>query len=130
MEIHGQCHVEHHVERPTVQHYHYRSRDEREPTDNNSSRDYEHHYAFMAMILDPNSDALGDDDGFYHAPREPMETPAIAVRYFATEMEIERYEENKNLHTILRKLGSYLQGQHPELLLTMQKMSLFDEMVD
>ncbi len=37
------------------------------------------------------------------------------------------YEENKKLHTVLRKLDNFLRVQHPELLRTMQKMSLFNE---
>ncbi len=45
-------------------------------------------------------------------------------------MEFEMYEEVKRLAKILTKLGNFLQGQHPEILRTMEKMSLFDGMVD
>ncbi len=37
------------------------------------------------------------------------------------------YEENKKFHTVLRKQDNFLRVQHPELLCTMQRMSLFDE---
>ncbi len=38
------------------------------------------------------------------------------------------YDENKKLHTVLRKVGSFLRVQHPDLLHTMEKMRLFNEM--
>ncbi len=59
-----------------------------------------------------------------------METPASAVRYSSTKMEFEMYEEVKRLAAIITKVGNFLQGQHPELLRTMEKMSLFDGTVD
>jgi hypothetical protein len=93
-------------------------------------RDYEHHFAFMATTLGPNPDVPGDDDGTYHAPGKPVETPASAVKYTSTKMEFEMYEEVKRLAKILTKVGNFLQGQHPEILRTMEKMSLVDGMVD
>ncbi len=84
----------------------------------------------MATTVGPNPDIPGDDDGTYHAPRKPVETPASAVKYTSTKMEFEMYEEVKRLATILMKVGNFLQGQHPELLRTMENMSLFDGKVD
>ncbi len=62
VEIPEQCHVEHHVQHPTVNYYNRRSRNQREPNDNNRSHGYEHYYAFMATMVDPNTDAPEDDD--------------------------------------------------------------------
>jgi hypothetical protein len=84
----------------------------------------------MERTVDPNPDVPGDDDGTYHAPGKPVETPATAVKYTSTKMEFEIYEEVKRLAKILMKVGNFLQGQHPELLRTMEKMSLFDGTVD
>ncbi len=131
VEIPGRHHVEHHVQHPTVSRNHHCSRKEREPNNNNNRpREYEHHFAFMATTVGPNPDILGDDDGTYHAPGKPMETPASAVKYTGTKMEFEMYEEAKMLAKIITKVGNFLQGQHPELLCTMEKMSLFDGTVD
>ena len=121
-----ECHVEH----PTVSRNHRCSRREREPNNNNRPRDYEHHFAFMATTVGPNPDIPGDDDGTYHAPGKPMETPASAVKYTSTKMEFEMYEEVRGLAKILMKVGNFLQGEHPEILRTMEKMSLFDGKVD
>jgi hypothetical protein len=122
--------VERHVEHPTVSCCHRCSRKQRVPKNNNRPRDYEHHFAFMVTTVGPNPDILGDDDGTYHAPRKPVETPATAVKYTSTKMEFQMYKEVKRLATILTKVGNFLQGQHPEILCTMEKMSLFDGMVD
>ena len=84
----------------------------------------------MATTVGPNPDIPGDDDGTYHAPRKPVETPATAVKYTSTKMEFKMYEEVKRLAKILTKVGNILQGQHPEILCTMEKMSLFDGTVD
>jgi hypothetical protein len=89
-------------------------------------QDYEHHFAFMATMVGPNPDIPGDDNGTYHVPRKPMETLATDVKYTSMKMEFEMYEEVKRLAQILTKVGNFLQGQHPELLCTMEKMSLFD----
>ncbi len=45
-------------------------------------------------------------------------------------MEEELYEENRKLHTVLWKLDNFLQAQYPELLCTMEKISLFNETAD
>ncbi len=121
-----ECHVEH----PTVSCNHRCSRKQREPNNNNRPRDYEHHFAFMATAVGPNPDTPRDDDGTYHAPEKPVETPATAVKYTSTKMEFQMYEEVKRLAKILMKVGTFLQGQHPEILRTMEKMSLFDGTVD
>ncbi len=121
-----ECHVKH----PTVSRNHRCSKKQREPNNNNRPRDYEHHFAFMATTVGPNLNILGDDDGTYHAPGKPMETPATAVKYTSTKMEFEIYEEVKRIAKILMKVGNFLQGQHPEILRTMEKMSLFDGMMD
>ncbi len=68
-------------------------------------------------------DSLGDDDKSVHPSREPMQTPGTNQKYFSTEMEEELYDENKKLHTVLRKVGNFLRAQHPDLLLTMEKMT-------
>jgi hypothetical protein len=72
----------------------------------------------MATMVDPNSDALGDDDGMYHDPIMPVETPANTVA------------NNKKLHTVLRKLGNFLRARHPESIRMMEKMSIFDDTAD
>jgi hypothetical protein len=56
-----------------------------------------------------------------------VQTPGTEQKYFSTEMEEELYDENRKLHTVLRKLGNFLRVQHPNLLCTMEKMSLFNE---
>ncbi len=84
----------------------------------------------MATTVDPNSDVLGDDNKTYHAPGKPMETPATVEEYTNTEMEYEMYDQIKRLTTVLRKVGNFLQAQHPELISAMEKMNLFDEMVE
>ncbi len=91
---------ERHVQRPTERHCNRRSRDQREPNNNNRPREYEHLYAFMATMVDPNTDSLGDDDESVHPSREPVETPGTYQKYFSTETEEELYEENKKLHTV------------------------------
>ena len=126
-EIPEQRHVERHFQRPTARHCNHRSRNRREPNNNNRSPGYEHHYAFMALTVDPSTDAPGDDDESVHPTREPVQTPGTSNKFFATDTEEELYEENKKLHTVLKKLDNFLRVQHPELLRTMQKMSLFDE---
>jgi hypothetical protein len=63
-------------------------------------------------------------------PGKPVETPATSVKYTSTKMEFEMYEEVKRLAKILTKVGNFLQGQHPEILRTMEKMSFFDGTVD
>ncbi len=119
--------MERHVQYPTERHCNRRSRNQREPNNNNRSRGYEHHYAFMAKTVDPNMDSLGDDDESVHLPREPVQTPGTNQKYFSTEMEEALYDENKKLHTVLQKVGNFLRVQHPNLLCTMEKMSLFNE---
>jgi hypothetical protein len=81
----------------------------------------------MAVTVDPNTDAPGDDDESVHPNRAPVQTPGTSNKFFTTDTEEELYEENKKLHTVLRKLDNFLRVQHPDLLRTMQKMSLFDE---
>jgi hypothetical protein len=66
----------------------------------------------------------------YHAPRKPVETPATAEECTSTEMEYKMYGQVKKLTTVLRKAGNFLQVQHPELICTIEKMNLFDEMAD
>jgi hypothetical protein len=82
----------------------------------------------MAQTKDPiSTDSLGDDDKSVHHSREPVQTPGTNRKYFSTEMEEELYDENKKLHTVLQKIGNFLRVQHPDLLRTMEKMSLFNE---
>ena len=81
----------------------------------------------MALTVDPNTDAPGDDDELVDPSRAPVQTPGTSNKFFTTDTEEKLYEENKKLHTVLRKLDNFLLVQHPELLRTMQKMSLFDE---
>ncbi len=122
-----ECHVEH----PTVSRNHRCSRKQGEPNNNsNRPRDYEHHFAFMATTVGPNPDIPGDDDGTYHPPGKPVEIPATAVKYTSIKMEFQMYAEVKRLAKILTKVGNFMQGQHPEILRTMEKMSLFDGTVD
>jgi hypothetical protein len=40
------------------------------------------------------------------------------------------YKEVKRLAKILMKVGNFLQGQHPEILRTMEKMNFFDGTAD
>ncbi len=120
-EISRQCYVERHVQHPTGCHCNHRSRNQRESNNNNNmSPGYEHHYAFMATMVDPNTDAPGEDDESVHRDRAPVETPGLGSKFFTTNMEEELYKENKKLHTVLRKLDNFLRVQHPELLHTME----------
>jgi hypothetical protein len=102
----------------TVRCCHRSSRHQREPNINNRSRGYEHYYAFIATMVDPNADALADDN------------ESTDQGFFTTETEEELYQENKKLHTILQRLDNFLRVQHPELLRPMEKINLFDEMAD
>jgi hypothetical protein len=95
-------HVVHHIQHPTECHCNRRSRNQREPNNNKRSRGYKHQYAFMAKMVGPNMDSLGDNDESVHLPREPMQTPGSDRIYFSTEMEEEVYDENKKLHTVLQ----------------------------
>jgi hypothetical protein len=85
--------MEHHCNR--------RSRNQREPNNNNRSRGYKHHYTFMATTVDSNTDPLGNDNESLHPSREPVQTPGTNQKWFSTETEEELYEENKKLHTVL-----------------------------
>jgi hypothetical protein len=62
----------------------------------------------MATTVGPNPDIPGDDDGMYHAPGKPVETPATAVKYASTKMKFEMYEEVKRLAKILTKVINFL----------------------
>ncbi len=84
----------------------------------------------MAKTVGPNPDIPGDGDRTYYPPRKPVETPASAMKYTSMKMEFEMYEEIKRLAKFLMKVGNFLQGQHPEILCTMEKMSLFDGTMD
>jgi hypothetical protein len=66
VEIPKQCHVERHVQCPTVHHCNHRSRSQREPNNNNRSRGYEHQYDFIVTMVDLNMDVPGDDDVSVH----------------------------------------------------------------
>jgi hypothetical protein len=66
-------HVERHFQRPTER-CNYRSRNQREHNNYNRSPGYKHHYAFMALVVDPNTDAQGDDDESVHPSRVPVQT--------------------------------------------------------
>jgi hypothetical protein len=81
----------------------------------------------MATMVDPNTDAPGDDDESVNPSRAPVQTPGTNQRFFTMEMEEELYKENRRLHKVLQKLDNFLQAQRPELLRTMEKMSLFDK---
>jgi hypothetical protein len=85
----------------------------------------EHHAEIPAEIPE-RCHAPGDDDESVHPDRVPMETPGTDRKFFAMDTEEDLYKEYKKLHTVLRKLDNFLRLQHPELLRTMQKMSLFD----
>jgi hypothetical protein len=84
----------------------------------------------MATTVGPYPDVPGDDDGTYHAPGKPVETPETAEEYTSTRMEFDMYEEIKRLARIITKVGDFLKGQHPELICIMKKMSLFDGLED
>ncbi len=94
---------------------------EMEPNNNNRSRDYEDHYAFMATLVCPNSEAPGDDDKSVHHPSIPVQTPANVKEFFATDIDEELYEENKKLHTVLQNLENFLQAQNPKILHMIEK---------
>jgi hypothetical protein len=111
-------------------HCNHHSKNQREPNNHNRSRGYEHHYTLMAIMVDPNMDAPGEDEESVHLYSAPVQTPGTNQKFFTMEMEEELYEENKKLHTVLQKVDNFLRVQHPDLLRTMEKMSLFDETVD
>ncbi len=58
----------------------------------------------MALMVDPNMDAPGDDDESVHPNRAPVQTPGTSNKFFTMDTEEELYEKNKKLHTVLRKL--------------------------
>jgi hypothetical protein len=99
------------------------------PVDIPERRHVERHVqCLMECHCNRRSRNLGDDDESEHPSREPVQTPGTNRKCFSTEMEEELYDENKKLHTVLRKVGNFLRAQHLDLLLTMEKMSIFDEM--
>ncbi len=100
VEIPEQCHVEHQAQRPTERHCNHRLRNQRELNNNNRSRGCEHHYAFMAMTVDPNTDSLGDDNESVLPSREPVQTPGTDQTYFSTEKEQKLNYKNKKLQTV------------------------------
>jgi hypothetical protein len=55
-----------------------------------------------------------------------LETPAADEEYTSTRRKCKMYEEIKRLVSVLMNVGNVLQGQHPELLCTKEKMNLFD----
>ncbi len=61
---------------------------------------------------------------------EPVETLAADEVYTSTEREFEMYKEIKRLASILTKVDDFLKEKHLELLLTTEKMKLFDGTAD
>jgi hypothetical protein len=57
-------------------------------------------------------------------PRKARGNPSKCCEIYQTKMEFEMYEEAKRLAKILTKVGNFLQGQHPEILRTMEKNEL------
>jgi hypothetical protein len=108
VEISERRRVEHHIQRPTVHHCNHRSRNQREPNNNDRSRGYEHHYAFMATTVDPNMDDLGEDDKSVHSSRALVQTPGKNQKFFTMESKEELYEKNKKFPTVLQKLDNIL----------------------
>jgi hypothetical protein len=79
-----------HIGRPTVSRNQCCPRSQREPNNNIRFRDYEHHFAFMAILVDSNPDVPGDDDDkTYHPTGEPVKTPAADDEYTSTRREYE-----------------------------------------
>jgi hypothetical protein len=66
----------------------------------------------------------------FHLASTPIETPNVDGGYFITDLEADLHDENKNLHGILGKLTQYLVACHPDLLHEIEKMSIFDELVE
>jgi hypothetical protein len=63
----------------------------------------------------------------FHLAGMPIATPNGNGRYFATNLEADLYEKNKNLQGILSKLTQFLAACHPDLLHNMEKMNIFDK---
>jgi hypothetical protein len=82
----------------------------------------------MAITVDPNMDAPGEDEESIFPDRAPVKTPRTDSKFFTVDTEEELYEENKKLRSVLQKLDNFLKVQHPDLLRTLQKMSIFDGM--
>jgi hypothetical protein len=69
-------------------------------------------------------------DRSFHSAGTPIATPNGNGGYFATDLEADLYEENKNLQGVLGKLTQFLAVRHPDLLHDMEKMNIFDELPD
>jgi hypothetical protein len=55
----------------------------------------------MTTMVDPNLDALRDEDESVHPSRAPIQTPGTDQGFFTMETEEELYKENKKVHTSL-----------------------------
>ncbi len=77
VEITERCHMECHVQCPTVHHCNCCSKNQREPNNNNRSQGYEHYYSFMATMVDPNTDAPGEDNESIHPSRAPYKLQVL-----------------------------------------------------
>ncbi len=60
----------------------------------------EHYYAFMAKTVDPNTDALGDNDNSVHSSREAVQSPGTNKKIFTMNMEEELYNEKNEIARI------------------------------
>jgi hypothetical protein len=95
---------------PHITPFNHRLKNQREPNNNNRSQGYEDHYAFMATMVDPNTDAPGEDDKSVDPSRAPVRTPGTNQKIFQMEMEEELYEETRKMYTVLQKLGNFLRA--------------------
>jgi hypothetical protein len=95
-------------------------------TRNECSKEYEHHFAFMVTETSTKVPVTETVDRSFHSAGTPIATPNGNSGYFATNLEADLYEENKNLQGILSKLTQFLAARHPDLLHDMEKMNIFD----
>jgi hypothetical protein len=94
-------------------------------TRNECSKEYEHHFAFMVTETSTKVPVTETVDRSFHSAGTPIATPNGNSGYFATNLEADLYEENKNLQGILSKLTQFLAARHPDLLHDMEKMNIF-----
>ncbi len=96
-------------------------------TRNECSKEYGHHFAFMVTETSTTVPVTETVDRSFHSAGTPISTPNGNGGYFATDLEADLYEENKNLQGVLSKLTQFLAARHPNLLHDMEKMNIFDE---
>jgi hypothetical protein len=69
----------------------------------------------MAATVDPNIDALGDDNESEHPSRAPVQNPGTDQRLFTMETDEELYHQNKKIAHRLVKIRQLLASATTEM---------------